>query len=197
MTVPAIIEARDLAPVIADGANVDAAVALLEAQLGAFVVTRDNMDQANALAKGIRKYKQQIEDSRAGYSRQPLDELERIRSCYRGALAKLDGIYAHLTAGTTAVVQAERIEQQRALAQAAATGAGPAEIARAVAAAAPKPSGTREMTYYSAIVRDPSKVPAKYWRIDLDALNAEAKTAKDAFAVEGCELVKDVRVVPV
>ena len=196
MTVPAIIEARDLAPVIADGANVDAAVALLEAQLGSFVVTRDNMDQANSLAKAVRAYKGKIEDSRAGYSRQPLDELERIRSCYRGALATLDRIYGHLTAGTTAVVQAERIEQQRALAQAAATGAGPAEIARAVAAAAPKPSGTKELTYYSAKVVDPSKVPARFWRIDLDALNAEAKTAKDAFNVEGCELVKDVRVVP-
>jgi hypothetical protein len=194
--VPAVIEARDLAPAIADGAAADQAVAALAEFLLALVVTRENTDEANRYARGIRDYRKALEDSRAGYSRQPRDELERIRSCYRGAIEKLDSIYAHLTTGVARVVQAERAEQQRALAAAAASGAGAAEIARAVQAVAPKPSQTRELVQYSAKVVDASKIPAEFWKIDLDALNAAARERKDSFSVPGAELIKDVRIIP-
>jgi hypothetical protein len=190
--------ATELAPTAHETAIAAAAGAnQLSTSLLAVPVTPANMQWATDTAKQVRDYRKQLENQMAAGVKPLLGVVETIRGWFRDPLAVCDQVYAHLTGGVAAVMQAERAAQRLALEAAAASGAGQEEIKRAVDAAAPRPSGTRETTYYSARVLDAAKVPAMFRVIDQKALDAHARATKEAFAVDGCELVRDTRVVPV
>lgn len=84
----------------------------------------------------------------------------------------------------------QRADQERAIAALPAA-TTPAERTEAVAALTTKTVKT--FKHYSARVVDESRVPRPFWRIDQAALDALARSQKDAFAVDGCELVIEER----
>lgn len=84
----------------------------------------------------------------------------------------------------------QRADQERALAALPAA-TTVEERTEAVAALTTKTITTFRV--YSARIVDESQVPRPFWRIDAEALNALARSQKDAFAVPGCELVIEER----
>lgn len=84
----------------------------------------------------------------------------------------------------------QRADQERAIAALPAA-TTVAERTEAVAALTTKTVTT--FKHYSARVVDEALVPRPFWRIDIDALNALARSQKEAFSVPGCVLVDEER----
>ncbi|MBK6920535.1 MAG: hypothetical protein IPH07_24255 [Deltaproteobacteria bacterium] len=190
-----MIETTDLAPARASADAATTGAAQLSSLL-AVEITPDRVEWANATAKQVRAYRKALEDEEKSGTKPLLAVVDKIRGWFRDPKAVCDQVYTHLTKGVERCIEEGRREQMRLAAAAAATGAGHAEIQRAVEAAVQKPTGSKTVTYYSARVTDASKVPAQFWMINQQALDAHARAVKDAFNVPGVELVRDTRVVP-
>lgn len=190
-----MITTTDLTPARASADAASAGAGQLTSLLS-WVVTPDRIDEANATAKAVREYRKTLDAEEKRGTKPLLEVVETIRSWFRDPKAACDRVYAHLTEGVARCLAESRAASTKALAEAAATGAGAAEIQRAVEVAAAKPAASKQLVFYSVRVVDAAKVPAMFLRVDQQALDAHARAVKDAFSVPGCELIRDVRVVP-
>lgn len=149
-----MIETTDLAPARASADAATTGAAQLSSLL-AVEITPDRVEWANATAKQVRAYRKALEDEEKSGTKPLLAVVDKIRGWFRDPKAVCDQVYTHLTKGVERCIEEGRREQMRLAAAAAATGAGHAEIQRAVEAAVQKPTGSKTVTYYSAKVTVP------------------------------------------
>lgn len=184
MSTPAVPDKKALA--LADRYVQDAA----QTKNYAFSTTLDGSDEsmqwATDAAKQIREIKRQVKGELDAICK-PLRGVIKVHTDrFKPAIDDLDEAERHFKREIQRCMDERAEEQRKALAEAKTQ----EELERSVAAVAAKPAGFTERTTWDAEVIDETKVPAKFWILNIKAIERDVRKAKGQIEIPGVRVIE-------